>query len=42
MNLVLKNGKRIFVLSHADKNAMKEDARVLSEFLEKPLWDVTE
>lgn len=42
LNLVLKNGKRIFVLSHADKNAMKEDARALSEFLGKPLWDVTE
>jgi hypothetical protein len=42
LNLVLKNGKRIFILSHADKNAMKEDARTLSEFLGKPLWDVTE
>jgi hypothetical protein len=42
LNLVLKNGKRILVLGHADKNAMKEDARVLSEFLGKPLWDVTE
>lgn len=42
LNLVLKNGKRILVLGHADKNAMKEDARTLSEFLGKPLWDVTD
>ncbi|MDD2573977.1 MAG: hypothetical protein PHS69_05695 [Firmicutes bacterium] len=42
MNLVLKNGKRILVLGHADKNAMKEDVRDLSEFLNVPLWDVSE
>lgn len=42
LNLILKNGKRIFVLSHADKNAMKEDVSVLSGFIGKPLWDVVE
>ena len=42
LNLILKNGKRIFILSHADKNAMKEDVSVLSGFLGKPLWDVVE
>jgi hypothetical protein len=42
LNLVLKNGKRIFILSHADKNAMKEEVSALSGFLGKPLWDVVE
>lgn len=39
LNLVLKNGKRLTVLSHADKSRIREDAQTLSGFLNIPIWD---
>lgn len=39
LNLVLKNGKRLTVLSHADKVRIREDAQALSGFLNTPIWD---
>ncbi|MEO1381793.1 MAG: hypothetical protein AAFV78_01005 [Bacteroidota bacterium] len=39
MNLVLKDGKRIMVLDHADKGQIKEDASQLSAFLNSPVWN---
>jgi len=37
LNLVLKNGKRMRVISHADKEKFMADVRLLSEFLGKPV-----
>lgn len=42
LNLVLRNGKRVRVVSHADKEKFIEDVRLLSEFLGKPVWDATD
>jgi hypothetical protein len=42
LNLVLKNGKRVRVISHANKEKLMEDVGLLSEFLGKPIWDATE
>lgn len=39
LNLALKNGNRINVASSGDKNKLREDTRVLSVFLTKPIWD---
>ena len=39
LNLVLKNGKRIAVLSHANKNKIRDDTLILADFLDKPLWE---
>lgn len=39
LNLVLKNGKRLTVISHADKSRIREDAQTLSGFLNTPVWD---
>ncbi|MEL6627102.1 MAG: hypothetical protein AAFY70_03685 [Bacteroidota bacterium] len=41
MNLVLKDGKRIMVLDHADKDQIKENAAQLSAFLNinSPVWN---
>lgn len=39
LNLVLKNGKRLTVLSHADKVRIREDAKELAEFLDIAVWD---
>ncbi|MEL6731023.1 MAG: hypothetical protein AAFP83_07775 [Bacteroidota bacterium] len=39
MNLVLKDGKRIMVLDHADKDQIKENAAQLSAFLNSPAWN---
>ncbi len=41
LNLVLKDGKRISVIDHGNLNRIREDARTLSLFLGKPLWDAT-
>jgi hypothetical protein len=38
-NLVLVDASRLIVTVHGDLNATREDARVLSGFLGKPLWD---
>ena len=39
LNLVLRNGRRINVMDHGDSEKLREDAKTLSQFLEKPLWD---
>lgn len=39
LNLVLKNGKRIAVLSHSNKNKIRDDTLMLADFLDKPLWE---
>ncbi len=39
LNLVLRDGKRINVIDHGDRQKLKEDAKTLSQFLEKPVWD---
>ncbi len=41
LNLVLADGKRINVIDHGNLNRIREDARTLSLFLGKPLWDAT-
>ncbi|MCI5139081.1 MAG: hypothetical protein D3922_11850 [Candidatus Electrothrix sp. AR1] len=42
INLVMKDGSRIQVVDHGDKNKVQEDAKALAEFLGKPLWDASE
>lgn len=39
LNLVFADGRRMNVIDHGNKDKLREDARVLAEFLEKPLWD---
>lgn len=39
LNLVLINGKRINVIDHGNKESIREDAIVLSAFMDKPVWD---
>lgn len=41
LNLVLKDGKRINLVDHGDVKKIREDAKTLSEFLDKPVWDAT-
>lgn len=41
LNLVLKNGERLNVVDHGSRSKLLEDARLLSEFLNKPIWDAT-
>ena len=38
-NLVLKDASRLNLTGHRNLSATREDARALSEFLGKPLWD---
>ncbi len=40
LNLVLKNGKRINVVDHADLRAIRDDAKRLADFISVPVWDV--
>jgi hypothetical protein len=39
LNLVLKDGSRINVIDHGNKNKIRENAAALSAFLEKQVWD---
>ncbi len=39
LNLVLKDGKRINVVDHGNESKLREDAKTLSRFIEKPVWD---
>lgn len=39
VNLVLRNGKRLHVVGHGDVDQIRNDAEILSEFLDVPLWD---
>lgn len=39
LNLVLRDGKRINVVDHGNLEKLREDAKTLSSFLGKPVWD---
>ncbi len=39
LNLVLKDGKRVNVIDHGDRLSFDKDAKKLSEFLNKPIWE---
>ena len=39
LNLVLRDGKRIYVVLHDDKDRARDEASILSRFLDKPVWD---
>jgi hypothetical protein len=39
LNLVLKDARRINVMDHGNVKKLRKEARVLSEFLGKPIWD---
>ncbi len=41
LNLVLKTGERINVVDHGNANKLREDATILADFLDKPVWDRT-
>lgn len=39
LNLVLKDGRRINVVDHGNESKLREDARTLSRFIDRPVWD---
>ncbi|MCK5895511.1 MAG: hypothetical protein KAG20_01835 [Cocleimonas sp.] len=39
LNLVLKDGQRINVVDHGDKQTLRKDTATLAQFLHKPIWD---
>lgn len=39
LNLVLRDGSRIHVIDHGGRQALVRDAKTLSTFLDKPLWN---
>lgn len=39
LNLVLKDGSRVNVVDHGNLNSLRKDAKHLSSFLGKPVWD---
>jgi len=41
LNLVLDDGSRINVVDHGNLERLRSDARALSQFLGKPVWDAT-
>ncbi len=41
LNLVLEDGKRLNVVDHGNLEKLREDARRLSAFLGRPVWDGT-
>jgi hypothetical protein len=41
LNLVLEDGSRLNVIDHGNLERLREDAKRLSEFLGKPVWDAT-
>jgi hypothetical protein len=40
LNLVMKDGSRMNVIDHGSAIKIREDAKILSEFLGVPVWDV--
>jgi len=42
LNIVLRDGKRLNVVDHGNLNKLREDAKTLSVFLGKAVWDATE
>jgi len=41
INLVLKDASRVNVIDHGNLDRIREDAKTLSDFLGKPVWDAT-
>ncbi len=41
LNLVLNDGRRINVVDHGNLKRLRSDAKTLSQFLDKPVWDAT-
>lgn len=41
LNLVLDDGQRINITDHGNLQKLRADAKTLSDFLGKPLWDAT-
>jgi hypothetical protein len=41
INLILKDSSRVHVVQHRSKKRIRQDAAVLAEFLDKPLWDAS-
>ncbi len=41
LNLVLDDGRRINIVDHGNLQKLREDAKTLSAFIGKPLWDAT-
>lgn len=39
INLVLKDGSRLNVIDHGNVDEVQRDAKILSDFLDKPVWD---
>ena len=42
LNLVLKDGSRVNVIDHGDRNAIRTDSTRLGEILGVPIWDSSE
>lgn len=42
LNLVLKDGQRVGVVSSGDRYNLSRDVTRLAEFIDKPVWDATE
>lgn len=42
LNLVLKDKTRLNILDHGNLNSIKQDAKIISETLWIPVWDVSE
>ncbi|PZV02101.1 MAG: hypothetical protein DCF24_02540 [Cyanobium sp.] len=42
LNLVLTGGSRVNVVSHGGEAGMHKDSALLSEFLEVPVWEISE
>lgn len=40
LNLVSRWGERIYVIGHGNLAKIREQARMIAEFLDKPVWDV--
>lgn len=41
LNLVLDDGSRLNVIDHGNQAALQADAKILSQFLNKPVWDAS-
>ena len=39
LNLVLRDGNRLNVVDHGDREKIRDDAQTLSAFLNRPVWD---
>lgn len=41
LNIVKNDGKRLNVTDHGNKKRLLEDANILAQFLDIPVWDAT-